>query len=144
MSTLVAIHVAAARGEPMTLLDTAKVDRLGIVGDRARRTRYRRATAVTLVAEEDVATCAAALGVTLTPVDTRRNLVTRGVDLAALVGRRLQIGGVELLGVEPCDPCRLLERRTHKGVGRHLHGGLRCDVVTAGEIAVGDRIVALP
>lgn len=144
MSTLVAIHVAAMRGAQLESLTTATVDRLGIVGDRARRTRYRRATAVTLVAEEDVAACAAALGVELAPIDTRRNLVTRGVDLATLVGRRVRVGGVELLVVEPCDPCRLLERRTHKGVGAHLHGGLRCDVVTAGEIAVGDGIVALP
>ncbi len=143
MPTLVAIHVASTRGAPMEPLATAMVDRLGIVGDRARRTRYRRATAVTLVAEEDVAACAEALGVTLTPIDTRRNLVTRGVDLAALVGRRLRIGGVELLGIEPCDPCGLLERRTRKGVRAHLHGGLRCDVVTAGELSVGDAIVPL-
>jgi MOSC domain-containing protein YiiM len=69
--------------------------------------------------------------------------VTRGVDLAGLVGVRFRLGTVELLGVERCDPCGLLERRTHRGVRAHLYGGLRCDVLVAGAFAVGDAIEVL-
>ncbi len=141
--TVVAIHVAAERGAPMLAQACVHADRRGIVGDRNRKTRYRRASAVTFVAEEDVAACAVALGVPLGPADTRRNVVTRGVDLASLVGVRFRLGTVELLGVERCDPCGLLERRTHRGVRAQLHGGLRCDVLVAGDFAVGDSLEPL-
>ena len=143
VGTIVAIFVAAERGAPVEALPRVEADRRGIVGDRNRKARYRRGTAVTFVAEEDVAACAAALGVTITPADTRRNVVTRGVDLAGLVGVRFRLGSVELLGVERCDPCGLLERRTHRGVRARLHGGLRCDVIGAGVFAVGDAIAPL-
>src|SRR4030095_15852429 len=39
----------------------------------------------------------------------RRNVVTRGVDLNALVGVRFRVGGVECLGRRLCEPCRHLE-----------------------------------
>ena len=140
---VVAILVAPARGAPMEALPLATADPRGIVGDRNRKARYRRAGAVTFVAEEDVAACAVALGLPLAPADTRRNVVTRGVDLAGLVGVRFRLGTVEFLGVERCDPCGLLERRTHRGVRAQLHGGLRCDVLVAGEFAVGDGVDVL-
>ncbi len=138
-----AIHVAEQRGAAMLERAHVEVDRLGIVGDRYRKTRYRRGTAVTLVAEEDVAACATALCTPLSARDTRRNVATRGVDLAALVGVRFRIGTATLLGVERCDPCGGLERRTTRGVRAQLHGGLRCDVVEAGRIAVGDGVEPL-
>jgi MOSC domain-containing protein YiiM len=135
-----ALHVAGTRGGDVSHLDAIEVDRLGIHGDRHRRSRYRRGTAVTLVAEEDVEACAQAIGATLSTADSRRNVATRGVDLAALVGLRFCVGTAVLFGVERCDPCGRLERRTVRGVREQLHGGLRCDVLEAGRIAVGDLV----
>ena len=48
---------------------------------------------VSMIATADVAAVAAEGGVSLTPGDTRRNLVTAGVDLPALVGRWFAVGG---------------------------------------------------
>jgi hypothetical protein len=72
----------------------------------------------------------------------RRNVVTRGVDVNALVGRRFRIGGVECIGQRLCEPCSHLERLTTKGVLRGLihQGGLRADVLTDGDITTGDVI----
>lgn len=42
---------------------------------------------------------------------TRRNIVTEGVDLNALVGKRFRIGDALLEGIEPCDPCANLGGR---------------------------------
>lgn len=74
--------------------------------------------------------------------DTRRNIVTRGIDLNALVGRRFRVGGVECLGQRLCEPCAHLERLTTRGTLRGLihRGGLRADVLNDGEVATGDRI----
>jgi hypothetical protein len=71
--------------------------------------------------------------------DARRNVVTRGIDLNALVGRRFAIGSVECIGQRLCEPCAHLQRLTAPGVLRGLvhRGGLRADLLTAGEIEVG-------
>jgi MOSC domain-containing protein YiiM len=77
--------------------------------------------------------------------EARRNIVTRGIDLNTLVGRRFRIGDVECVGRRLCEPCAHLERLTHKGVLRKLihRGGLRADILTAGSITVGAAIECL-
>ncbi len=74
--------------------------------------------------------------------EARRNVVTRGVDLNALVGRRFRVGNVECLGQRLCEPCSHLERLTAKGALRGLihRGGLRADVLSDGEITTGTLI----
>ena len=74
----------------------------------------------------------------------RRNVVTRGVRLSDLVGARFRLGGAELRGVRPCDPCRHLEELLGRpGLVRELRGGggLRAEVAAAGRIALGDRVL---
>jgi hypothetical protein len=72
----------------------------------------------------------------------RRNIVTRGIDLNALVGRRFRIGNVECLGQRLCEPCSHLERLTTKGTLRALihRGGLRVDVLSDGDVTTGASI----
>jgi MOSC domain-containing protein YiiM len=74
--------------------------------------------------------------------EARRNLITRGVDLNALVGRRFRVGDVECFGERLCEPCSHLERLTTKGVLRGLihRGGLRADILTDGRILIGSAI----
>jgi MOSC domain-containing protein YiiM len=85
----------------------------------------------------------------LAPELTRRNVLTRGVDLNALVGQRFRVGDVECVGRRLCEPCAHLERLTTQagrpGTLRALihRGGLRADVLTDGEIRVGDVVAAL-
>jgi MOSC domain-containing protein YiiM len=81
----------------------------------------------------------------LTPEEARRNIVTRGVDLNALVGLRFRTGDVECFGQRLCEPCAHLERVTEKTLLRPLihKGGLRADLLTDGEIRVGDEIAPL-
>lgn len=74
--------------------------------------------------------------------EARRNVVTRGIDLNALVGRRFRVGNVECLGQRLCEPCSHLESLTTKGALRGLihSGGLRADVLSDGQVAAGDLI----
>ncbi|HWH12080.1 MAG TPA: MOSC domain-containing protein [Solirubrobacteraceae bacterium] len=78
----------------------------------------------------------------LAPADARRNVVTRGIDLNALVGSRFRVGGVECIGRRLCEPCAHLQRLTRPGTLRGLahRGGLRADVLTDGTITVGDAV----
>ena len=72
----------------------------------------------------------------------RRNVVTRGVSLNALVGRRFRVGEAECVGRRLCEPCAHLERLSGPGLLRPLvhRGGLRADILFGGSIEVGDRI----
>ena len=79
----------------------------------------------------------------LAPGEARRNVVTRGIDLNALVGRRFRVGDAECVGRRLCEPCAHLQRLTHPGILRDLvhRGGLRADILEGGAIRVGDTVV---
>jgi MOSC domain-containing protein YiiM len=83
-------------------------------------------------------------GIGLTGEQSRRNVLTRGIDLNALVGRRFSVGDVQAVGVELSEPCAKLQRLTEQGVLRGLvhRGGLRADVLSSGRISVGDAVRA--
>ena len=73
---------------------------------------------------------------------SRRQVVTRGVRLNDLVGKRFFVGEIECEGVELCEPCLHLQSLTRPGIIEDLlhRGGLNADVVTSGTISVGDIV----
>jgi hypothetical protein len=75
----------------------------------------------------------------------RRNVVTRGVSLNPLAGRRFRIGEVECIGRRLCEPCAHLEKVSGAGLLRPLvhRGGLRADILVGGTIELGDELVPL-
>ena len=100
--------------------------------------------ALTLIAAEALDAMATEHGIEITAAESRRNVLTRGIDVNALVGRRFRVGDVECVGVELCHPCKHLESMTKPGVIKGLanRGGLNADILSDGEIAVGDEVVA--
>ena len=72
--------------------------------------------------------------------ESRRNVLTSGIDLNALVGKRFRVGDVECVGVELCEPCTTLEGddAARRDQGLVHRAGLNADILTDGEIAVGD------
>src|ERR687888_998764 len=98
--------------------------------------------AITLIAAEAVEAMQREHGISLEARATRRNVVTRGVDVNALVGKRFRVGAIECEGVELCEPCTHLEGMTRPGIikGMVHRAGLNADVLTDGEIAVGDPV----
>jgi MOSC domain-containing protein YiiM len=140
------IHVAEAKAEP-----TREVDRVlvvagkGIEGDRKFAPEgHERGEGrdLTLIEAEAIEGLREDTGIEIGPGDARRNVVTRGIDLNELVGKRVRVGEVEGVGVELCEPCTHLESLTKPGVLRGLvhRGGLRVDVERGGTIKVGDQL----
>jgi MOSC domain-containing protein YiiM len=116
----------------------------GLVGNRYYfENGAKPGQALTLIAAEALEAMAAEHGVEITAAASRRNVLTRGIDLNALVGKRFRVGAVECIGVELCEPCKHLESVTKPGVIKGLahRGGLNADIVSDGEIAVGDAVV---
>jgi MOSC domain-containing protein YiiM len=147
-----AIHVTGIASEPMRFVQRVRaIAGVGLEGDR-----YALGTGhyspdpqvdrqVTLIAAEELDRLAADEGIELSAAESRRNVLTRGIDINALVGRRFRIGGVECEGTRLCEPCQYLTDLVGKPVLRHLvhRAGLRARILTDGEIEVGDDVVAL-
>ena len=100
--------------------------------------------ALTLIAAEALEGLEADTGIRLSAADSRRQVLTRGIDLNALVGREFTVGSVRCRGVELCEPCAHLQSVTQEGVLKGLvhRGGLRADVLNDGDVAVGDPVTS--
>jgi MOSC domain-containing protein len=97
---------------------------------------------LTLIEAEAIEGLASEDGIVLGPGESRRNVVTRGIGLNDLVGRRFAVGEVECVGRRLCDPCSHLQKLTKPGVLKGLanRGGLRADIVRGGRLTVGDSV----
>ena len=144
-----AIVVAHAAEAPMESVDEARAHAgRGLDGDRYHEgagTFSNRASSghdLTLIEAEQLEALRLPSGHRPGALDARRNIVTRGIDLNALVGLRFTVGEVECIGRRLCEPCAHLERLTEVGMLRGLvhRGGLRADVLSDGRIALGDTV----
>jgi MOSC domain-containing protein YiiM len=146
-----AVAIADRATAPMRLVPSAQaLAGRGLLGDRyaAKAGTFSSATPtargydLTLIEAEVLDELVLPDGQRLTYADARRNIVTRGVDLNSLVGRRFLIGDVECLGQRLCEPCAHLERLTRPGTLKGLihRGGLRADILSSGAIATGMAI----
>ncbi|HEX9843861.1 MAG TPA: MOSC domain-containing protein [bacterium] len=151
--TVQSIHTTSDAGQPMRELPSVRALKgEGLEGDRYlfRRGTYSKTHApdreVTLIETETLAWLQREHGIALPPAEARRNLVTAGVALCELIGKRFRVGSeVVLEGVRPCEPCGYLEKLTGKPVFAPLkdRGGLRTFIVQGGTLRVGDAITEL-
>jgi hypothetical protein len=134
--------VAPAAEAPLERVDAAvAVPGRGLVGDRYEQGRGTfsapgRGYELTLVEAEVLDE------IELPWEDARRNVVTTGISLNALVGRQFRVGEVECVGRRLAEPCAHLEKLARPGLLRPLvhRGGLRADILSGGTISVGDEI----
>jgi MOSC domain-containing protein YiiM len=142
--TVEAIAVAPSAGEPAQLLEQARaLAGRGLEGDRHVTGKGTfpsgpPGSALTLIEAE----VCESFDPPLTPSDHRRNVVTRGIDLNALVGHEFAIGEVRCRGMRLCEPCTVVQRYVGRPVLRALvhRGGLRADILHDGTIRVGDPV----
>jgi len=145
--TVVSIHIApAGAASTVPVAQVRAIAGKGLEGDRYfnHTGTYSKKSGpdreVTLIEIEAIEALKREYGIALDPGASRRNVVTRGVPLNHLVGRKFRVGEVTLFGVRLCEPCSHLERLSHPGVREALihRGGLRAQILTDGLIRVGD------
>ncbi len=146
------IFITAQAGAPMQEVPEVRaIAGRGLEGDRytsasgtwsERLAKGRRD--LTLIGVEGLAEMARD-GIALRPEETRRNVLTSGIELAALVGRQFRVGTAICYGIRRCQPCIYLEERTQPGVLKEMvdRGGLFTEIVRDGVIRVGDAVVPL-
>jgi MOSC domain-containing protein YiiM len=146
---IVSINIARSAGDPMISVEEAHaVPGGGLEGDRyfSKQGTYSNnpgtGREITLIETEAVEALKGEDSIIISPGDSRRNLVTRGVPLNHLVGKEFNVGEVRLRGVRLCEPCQHLAQLTQPGVlpGLIHRGGLRAEILNEGTIRVGDGV----
>jgi MOSC domain-containing protein YiiM len=140
-----AIFIAAERGgQPHTVESVTAVAGKGLEGNRYFDTG-RPEQELTLIEAEQLERVAVDDGLQIDAAATGRNILTRGVDLNALVGRRFRVGPLECRGIELCEPCRTMESRTVPGAIKALvhRAGLNAEILVGGEVRPGDAVQPL-
>jgi hypothetical protein len=140
------ICVAASAGERVeTPASVMAIAGRGLEGDRHTTGRGTfpsgvSGSALTLIAAE----VCESFDPPLAPGEHRRNLVTRGIDLNALVGQEFRVGQVRCRAMRLCEPCTVIDRYASRPLLRPLvhRGGLRADILQDGRIELGDELVS--
>ncbi|MDX1489667.1 MAG: MOSC domain-containing protein [Pseudohongiellaceae bacterium] len=155
MAIVEKIYLAtSSQTAPSAVQSAELVAYAGIKGDRYYQPQQAlegyeptlRKEDVTLISAEQIERFNEITGLRLAYGDFRRNILTRGIDLNAYIGKELRIGDCVLYGVELCEPCRSLAKALTPLVFPHLvhKGGLRCAVIKSGTIRAGQEIVSAP
>jgi MOSC domain-containing protein YiiM len=68
------------------------------------------------------------------PALARRNVITRGADLNAMIGQEFDIQGIHFHGMEECRPCYWMDGAFAPGAHEFLkgRGGLRAKILCDG------------
>ena len=118
----------------------------GIVGDRHFDDYNDPYCQLSLIESENIDYYNTKFGLNINYVDFRRNIITRGIELNHLVGKKLKIGNVEVEGIDLCRPCKhLTEILNQDNILKEFlrKGGLRCQILSSSKISVGDTIEIL-
>lgn len=129
-------HGGPAGAEPVIEVDEIEcVAGRGVRGDRFFDYRPDYKGQITFFSAEVFSELCAVVGVQdVAPAAVRRNVVTRGADLTALIGHEFELQGMRFLGTEESKPCYWMDQAVGPGAEAWLQGrgGLRARILTNG------------
>lgn len=133
-------HGQPAGAHPLVEVESVEcVAGHGLVGDRFYDFKDDYKGQITFFAAEVFAAVCAAIGVSgQDPGRTRRNVLTRGVDLNTLIGQEFEVQGIRFLGMAECAPCYWMDQAIGLGAEAAMQGrgGLRARILTSGRLTV--------
>jgi MOSC domain-containing protein YiiM len=118
----------------------------GIVGDRHFKEFNNPYNQLSLIESENIDYYNIKYSLNIPYINFRRNIVTKGIQLNDLVGKKILVGNIELEGIDLCRPCRhLTEVLGQDNIIKEFlrRGGLRCQVLSSSSIKIGDQIKVL-
>ncbi|HXZ68512.1 MAG TPA: MOSC domain-containing protein [Alphaproteobacteria bacterium] len=142
---LIGIARKAEVGAEPELLASAHISvEAGVEGDfRGRMEKLRK---VTVIAREAWDAACKDLGRDLSWTTRRANLCVEGVKLPQRIGARFAIGPLVLEVIEETAPCSRMEKAAaglRAALKPDWRGGVCCNVVTSGEVAIGAPVELL-
>ena len=118
----------------------------GVVGDRHFDEFNDPYCQLSLIESENIDFYNSKYNLNIPYVDFRRNIITKGICLNDLIGKKFLVGNVKVEGVDLCRPCRhLTEILNQENILKEFlrKGGLRCQILSSSIINVGDNIKVL-
>ena len=118
----------------------------GIVGDRHFQEFNDPYNQLSLIESENIDYYNNKYKLNIPYIDFRRNIVTKGIELNDLIGKKIQIGDVLIEGIDLCRPCRhLSEKLSQDNIIKEFlrRGGLRCRILSSSKININDEIKVL-
>ena len=115
----------------------------GIIGDRHFKQFNDPYNQLTLIESENIDYYNIKHGLNIPYIDFRRNIITKGIKLNDLVGKKILVGKVELEGIDLCRPCKhLCEVLGQENIIKEFlrRGGIRCQILTSSSIKINDKI----
>ena len=115
----------------------------GIVGDRYFHEFNGDREQITLIESENIDYYNRTFNTNFNYLQFRRNIVTKGIELNPLVGKNIFVGKIKLKVTDLCRPCKDLQIGLNQTniIKEFLRkGGLRCEILTSGNIKIGDKI----
>jgi len=131
------------RGQMKSVNNVETVAGKGLVNHYHFKNDSEKRRQITLIEIENINHYNQITRTSIPPKDFRRNIITEGIKLNALVGSEFFIGEVKVKAHDLCRPCKYLqESLNQKNLVKELlrKGGLRCEILTNGKIFVGDEI----
>jgi len=147
---VVSLFIVDRRAEPMK-----KVEQLsalagqGIEGDRyllgtgTYSKKPEPGRQITLIRSEILESLKDKSDITVRPEESRRNVLTEGIEINKLVGTEFYVGTVRLRAHRLTEPCKYLENLLEQpGLYEELwgNGGVSCEILTDGIIKEEDII----
>ncbi len=144
MSKVFKICITNKSGEDLKNIDNIKViANKGIINDRYYNEENDKDVQLTLIEKENIDYYNNISENNIPYINFRRNIITSGIQLNELVGEELLVGNVRIKAHRLCDPCKYLQDKLNDSnlVKKLLNrGGLRCEILSDGTIAVDDEI----
>ena len=147
MSKIIKIGITNSNNRKIEEVSSIKVlANKGIVGDRHFKEFNDPYCQLSLIESENIDYYNIKYGLNIRYVDFRRNIVTQGISLNDLIGKKLLIGKVEVEVIDLCRPCRhLTEMLDQKNILKEFmrRGGIRCEILSSAQINIEDEIKVL-
>ena len=143
------IELGVAKNNNQKIEKVSKVELVagkGIIGDRHFHEKNSVRSQITLIESENIDYYNNKFKTNYSYLDFRRNVVTQGIELNSLVGKKISIGNIEIEGHDLCRPCKHLEEHLKgKDIIKEFlrRGGLRCEILTSGTVNLQDKITIL-
>ena len=128
------------------IIETSEIDLIagkGIVNDRHFKDYNDPLNQLSIIEGENIDEYNLKSKLNIPYLEFRRNIVTRGIKLNDLVGKKISVGSVKLEVLDLCRPCRHLSEKLGKNdiIKEFLRkGGIRCQIMNDGKISLNDKI----
>ena len=144
MGKVIKIGITDTKGSEICSVNKVKTLKgKGLFNDRKLRDENKKDKQITLIEIESINFYNNKFGTNFEPLNFRRNIVTKNINLNNLIGKEFLVGNIKLKAHDLCRPCKYLQEKLKidNFVKEFLlKGGIRCEIMTSGTINLGDII----